>query len=187
MLTCPFYIYAWKKEVSSIKTKSVLCVWNRMKATMMMTMKGAPDEQRETSKKEVGCLPLSLSMPSLQFISNGVEQSDPAHPSIQSHRYSPSSSVHWPWREQPFSQPAVNWEKKKNICDKKGLKDIKKLFFMVGTYAMYSIFHSIPVSRHKCHFYIVHEQSILDRMWVVHRALLSIRDCNGNVTIHRFH
>lgn len=58
-------------------------------------------------------LPLSLSMLSLQFISSGMEQSDPAHPSIQSQRYSPSSSEHWPWREHPFSHPAVKGRRRK--------------------------------------------------------------------------
>lgn len=120
-LSCMF-MYG-KKEVSSIKTKSILCVWNRMKATMMMTMKAT---HWTWEKGKMGCLPLSLSMLSLQFISNGVEQSEPAHPSMQSHRYSPSSNVHWPWREQPFSQPAVNWERErgKKYCDKKGLQRI---------------------------------------------------------------
>jgi hypothetical protein len=50
---------------------------------------------------------LSLSRLSLQLVSRGIEQSVPAQPSIQLQWYSPSSSVHWPWREHPFSQPAV--------------------------------------------------------------------------------
>lgn len=53
-------------------------------------------------------LPSSLSTPSSHTISSGIEQSDPAQPSMQLHRYSPSSSVHCPWREQPFSHPALN-------------------------------------------------------------------------------
>lgn len=52
-------------------------------------------------------LPLSLSTLSLQFVSNGIEQSDPAQPSMQTHLYSPSSKVHCPLREQPFSHPAA--------------------------------------------------------------------------------
>lgn len=66
------------------------------------------------SSKNCLNLPLSLSTLSLQFISNGMEQSDPAHPSIQTHRYSPSSNVHCPLREQPFSQPA-KWGKNNRI------------------------------------------------------------------------
>lgn len=54
------------------------------------------------------CLPWSLSTLSLQSISNASEQSVPAQPSMQTHLYSPSSSVHWPCREQPFSHPAAN-------------------------------------------------------------------------------
>lgn len=41
-------------------------------------------------------LPPSLSILSLQFSSSAMEQSLPAHPSMQSQRYSPFSSVHCP-------------------------------------------------------------------------------------------
>ncbi|CAH1964531.1 unnamed protein product [Acanthoscelides obtectus] len=42
----------------------------------------------------------------------GILQSDPAHPCMHTHLYSPSSKVHCPWPEQPFSQPAV----KEKVC-----------------------------------------------------------------------
>ena len=66
-------------------------------------------------------LPWSLSILSLQFISNWMEQSEPDQPSMHTHLYSPSSSVHWPWREHPFSQPASgNWckNKERKKCNK---------------------------------------------------------------------
>lgn len=52
-------------------------------------------------------LPSSLSSLSLQESSSAMEQSVPAQPSAQEHRYTPSSRRHCPWRVQPFGQPAV--------------------------------------------------------------------------------
>lgn len=50
---------------------------------------------------------------------------------------------------------------------------------------MYSIFHSILANRHKFHFYIVHDLSILNRNLVVRTKPQSIRDYNGIWMIHK--
>lgn len=73
-------------------------------------------------------LPLSLSTLSLQFVSNGIEQSDPAQPSMQTHLYSPSSKVHCPLREQPFSHPAAASDVRKE--EKSTIYEFSAIFFV---------------------------------------------------------
>ena len=74
-----------------------------------------------------------MSTLSLQFISNGIEQSVPAQPSMQTQRYSPSSSVHWPCREHPFSHPAIqkHWIKKNREFYFKKIKQEQHIFLLM--------------------------------------------------------
>lgn len=76
--------------------------------------------------------------------------------------------------------------RKKCICNVM-LNSLSTFQRMRFSYVMNNIFHSILVSRHKFHFYIVHESNSVRRKSIVHTKLRSILGCNDTSMIHKFH